>query len=86
MLESFASLLKKSNATPCVVNVSTGNGSITMRLDPTSIGYSIKDVQYRPSKAALNMVTACQAVEYCGLGFKMCAYCPGLYGFELGTA
>jgi NAD(P)-dependent dehydrogenase (short-subunit alcohol dehydrogenase family) len=64
MLESFAPLLKKSSGTPRVVNVSSGQGSITKRLDPTSVGYNIKGVQYRSSKSALNMVTACQVVEY----------------------
>jgi NAD(P)-dependent dehydrogenase (short-subunit alcohol dehydrogenase family) len=84
MLESFAPLLKKSNGTPRVVNVSSGGGSITKRLDPTSPGYNIKSVQYRASKSALNMVTACQAVEYGGQGFKVFAYCPGFTVSNLG--
>ena len=84
MLESFAPLLKKSNGTPRVVNVSSGMGSITMRLDPTSMGYNIKAVQYRSSKSALNMVTACQVVDYGGLGFKVFAYCPGFTVSNLG--
>jgi len=84
MLESFAPLLKKSNGTPRVVNVSSGGGSITKRLDPTSTWYNIKSVQYRSSKAALNMVTACQVVEYGGLGFKVFAYCPGFTVSNLG--
>jgi NAD(P)-dependent dehydrogenase (short-subunit alcohol dehydrogenase family) len=84
MVESFAPLLKKSNGTPRVVNVSSGGGSITKRLDPTSVGYNIKGVQYRASKAALNMVTACQAVEYGELGFKVFAYCPGFTVSNLG--
>lgn len=84
MLESFAPLLEKSNGTPRVVNVSSGAGSITMRLDPTSIGSNIKAVQYRSSKSALNMVTVCQVVEYGGLGFKVFAYCPGFTVSNLG--
>lgn len=84
MVESFAPLLKKSNRTPRVVNVSSGGGSITMRLDPTSIGYDLKAVQYRASKSALNMVTACQVFEYGGLGFKVFAYCPGFTVSNLG--
>lgn len=77
MLEAFAPLLKNSNGTPRVVNVSSGVGSITKRLDPTSMSYNITEVQYRSSKSALNMVTACQVVEYGKLGFKVFAYCPG---------
>jgi NAD(P)-dependent dehydrogenase (short-subunit alcohol dehydrogenase family) len=84
MLESFAPLLKKSNGTPRVVNVGSGGGSITKRLDPTSMGYNIKGVPYRASKSALNMVTACQVVEYGGLGFKVFVYCPGFTVSNLG--
>jgi len=84
MLESFAPLLKKSNGTPRVVNVSSGGGSITKRLDPTSVGYSIKGVPYRSSKSALNMITACQVVEFGELGFKVFAYCPGFTVSNLG--
>jgi NAD(P)-dependent dehydrogenase (short-subunit alcohol dehydrogenase family) len=84
MLESFAPLLKKSTGTPRVVNVSSGGGSITKRLDSTSPGYNIKSVQYRASKAALNMVTACQVVEYGEQGLKVFAFCPGFTVSNLG--
>jgi NAD(P)-dependent dehydrogenase (short-subunit alcohol dehydrogenase family) len=84
MVESFAPLLKKSTGTPRIVNVSSGGGSITTRLDPTSTGYKMKSVPYRASKAALNMITACQAVEYGGLGFKVFVYCPGFTVSNLG--
>jgi NAD(P)-dependent dehydrogenase (short-subunit alcohol dehydrogenase family) len=84
MVESFAPLLKKSTRTPRIVNVSSGGGSITTRLDPTSAGYKMKSVPYRASKAALNMITACQAVEYDDLGFKVFVYCPGFTVSNLG--
>ncbi|MCJ1251201.1 hypothetical protein MMC30_008432 [Trapelia coarctata] len=84
MLESFAPLLQKSNGTPRVVNVSSSQGSIATRLNPTSAGYNVKGVQYRASKAALNMVTACQVVEFGELGFKVFAYCPGFTASNLG--
>ncbi len=77
MVESFAPLLKNSDGTPRVVNVSSGGGSITGRLNSTGPGYDIKEVQYRSSKSALNMITACQVVDYGGFGFKVFAYCPG---------
>ena len=47
MVESFAPLLKKSNGTPRIVNVSSGGGSITARLDTTSRAYNIKAEPYR---------------------------------------
>jgi NAD(P)-dependent dehydrogenase (short-subunit alcohol dehydrogenase family) len=84
MVESFAPLLKKSTGTPRIVNVSSGGGSITTRLDPTSPGYTMKSVPYRTSKAALNMITACQAVEYGEMGFKVFVYCPGFTVSNLG--
>lgn len=84
MLESFAPLLKKSIGTPRVVNVTSGAGSIALRLDPTNPAYSLKHVQYRASKAALNMVTACQVVDYGELGFKIFLICPGFTVSNLG--
>ena len=84
MLEVFAPLLKKSNTTPRVVNVTSGAGSITTRLDATSATYALKNVPYRASKTALNMVTACQAVDYGGDGFRVFAFCPGFTVSNLG--
>jgi NAD(P)-dependent dehydrogenase (short-subunit alcohol dehydrogenase family) len=56
--EAFAPLLRQSQTTPRIVNVSSGAGSITKRLDSTSKMYKMKTPQYNCSKAALNMVTA----------------------------
>ena len=72
----FAPLLKKSTGTARIINVSSGAGSIARRLDPTSQLYNRHVVQYRASKAALSMVTACDWVEY-GPAIKVFAYCPG---------
>ncbi|KAL1301908.1 hypothetical protein AAFC00_006086 [Neodothiora populina] len=77
MVDKFAPLLSKSNGTPRIVNVSSGVGSIAKRLDPTSPGYNIAGEQYRVSKTALNMVTACQVYHHGPKGFKIFAYCPG---------
>ena len=77
LTEVFENLLKKSTAPARIVNVSSGAGSITLRLDPTSRAKNIREVQYRASKAALNMVTACQHIDYAPLGIKVFAYCPG---------
>ena len=73
---AFAPLLQKSTATARIINVSSGAGSIGRRLDPTSQLYNRHVVQYRASKAALSMVTACDWVEY-GPAIKVFAYCPG---------
>lgn len=72
-------LLQKSTLSPRVVNISSGVGSISRRLDPQNPRYNAKEqhVQYRASKTALNMVTACQFVEYKPLGIKVFAYDPG---------
>ncbi|KAF2672978.1 NAD(P)-binding protein [Microthyrium microscopicum] len=77
IVEAFEPLLKKSTGTVRIVNVSSGAGSITTRLIATNPFYEMKVVDYRVSKAALNMVTACQAAEYGKLGWKVFAFCPG---------
>ena len=74
---AFAPLLLKSTASPRIVNISSGVGSFGRRLDPSSPLYKIQEVQYRASKAALNMVTVCQWVEYSPAGVKVFAYDPG---------
>lgn len=77
MGDTFLPLLKKSRTTPRIVNVSSGLGSITMRLDPSSPYYNINSPQYRVSKAAVNMITAGQRVIYGEDNVKVFSYCPG---------
>lgn len=84
MVEAFAPLLDKagsggasSGTTARIVNVTSGAGSISLRLDASTHTYQQKVVAYRASKAALNMLTACQAVEYGPRGWKVFAFCPG---------
>ncbi|EKG11350.1 Cytochrome P450 [Macrophomina phaseolina MS6] len=82
---AFAPLLHKSTASPArIVNVSSGAGSIARRLDPSSPIYSVQAVQYRASKAALHMVTACQVYEFESAGIKVFAYDPGFTQSNLG--
>ena len=81
---AFAPLLQKSTASPRIVNISSGVGSVNRRLDPSSPTYKIQGLQYRASKAALSMVTACQWVEYGPLGIKVFAYDPGFTQSNLG--
>ncbi|KAF2160214.1 hypothetical protein M409DRAFT_29299 [Zasmidium cellare ATCC 36951] len=73
--EAFGPLLK--GATPRIVNVSSGAGSITRRLDPTSVMYKTSAVHYRASKAAMNMISADLSVLYGEKGVKVFAFCPG---------
>ena len=83
---AFAPLLKKSTSSlRRIVNISSGVGSINRRLDPSSFAYnSFQGLQYRTSKAALSMVTACQWVEYGQVGIKVFAYDPGFTVSNLG--
>lgn len=73
----FAPLLQKSTASPRIVNISSGMGSIACRINPDLPFHEVQAVQYRASKTALNMVTACQRVEYEPLGIKVFAFDPG---------
>jgi NAD(P)-dependent dehydrogenase (short-subunit alcohol dehydrogenase family) len=84
MVEAFAPLPKKSNGTPRVINVSTGGGSVPMRLDAKAQGYQMVSVTYRVSKSALHMITACQVFEYGPAGFKVFVYNPGFTVSNLG--
>jgi len=69
-------LLKKSKA-PKIINVSSKLGSIALKFDPTDSDPGLPGEAYRMSKAALNMLTACQHVELQEVGGKAWAYCPG---------
>ena len=86
VVDVFAPLLRKSTSVPPprIVNISSGVGSINRRLDSSSQMYKVQAVQYRASKAALSMVTACQWVEYGPVGIKVFAYDPGFTQSNLG--
>ncbi|HUN33512.1 MAG TPA: SDR family NAD(P)-dependent oxidoreductase [Trebonia sp.] len=53
---AFLPLLLRS-ATPIVVNLSSGLGSLTAASDPKALGYGYPGVEYPASKAAVNMIT-----------------------------
>jgi NAD(P)-dependent dehydrogenase (short-subunit alcohol dehydrogenase family) len=59
-------------------------GSIGRKLDPSTPLHKVGAVQYRASKTALNMVTACQFVEYGEMGIKVSLYDPGFTVSNLG--
>lgn len=67
-------LLASPNAR--LINVSSDLGSINLRTDPSFRSYPVPAVAYRMSKAALNMLVACQHFEH-GKTIKFWAFCPG---------
>ena len=80
---AFAPLLKESKYSPRIVNISSGGGSITSRLDKYSPTYKVQGHQYRASKTALSMISACQFVEY-EPSIKVFLYDPGFTQSNLG--
>lgn len=59
-----------------IVYVSSALGSITERLNSTASYYCIPATEYRVSKAALNMLAACDAFELKDHGVKVFAFDP----------
>jgi len=76
LTDALAPLLKKSND-PRIINVSSGLGSIGLRLDATNQYYNSTSNAYRMSKAALNMASANMKYDYRENKFKVWSYCPG---------
>ena len=74
--QAFAPLLKNSGRAR-VVYVSSALGSIGIRSDPNGMAHDGDYKSYRISKAALNMLAACDAWQYEKDGIKVFAYCPG---------
>lgn len=74
--QTLTPLLKASKA-PKIINVTSELGSIGYRSDPTARSYPVPGRSYRMSKAALNMLTACQYAELKEFGFKVWTFCPG---------
>ncbi|KAJ8113790.1 hypothetical protein ONZ43_g5069 [Nemania bipapillata] len=77
MGDYFAPLLKKSAGTPRIVDVTSGAGSIGNRMNPNGFGSEFQVIPYRVSKAAMNMVFACQHRGFEADGFKVFLYGPG---------
>jgi NAD(P)-dependent dehydrogenase (short-subunit alcohol dehydrogenase family) len=77
LLTNAVTPLLKASKSPKIINVSSGMGSITLKLDPTSHLHKMPGEVYRMSKAALNMLTACQHVMIQEIGGTAWAYCPG---------
>ncbi|KAI8944915.1 putative short chain dehydrogenase/reductase [Xylaria longipes] len=74
--ETLEPLLQKSTAGARLIYVSSDQGSIANRLDPTYKWYKLRGDYYRMSKAAVNMLSACHRVNYAEWGCKVCAFNP----------
>ncbi|TAQ89842.1 hypothetical protein B7494_g1803 [Chlorociboria aeruginascens] len=75
--EAFLPLLRKSTA-PRLIFVSSSTGSISQAFDPNSKYYSPAAIDYRASKAALNMLMVQYWVRLGKEGFKVLGADPGL--------
>ncbi|ORY13405.1 hypothetical protein BCR34DRAFT_268744 [Clohesyomyces aquaticus] len=85
LTQSCESLLRKSKD-PRVINVSSILGSINRRTDPSWLYYQVPADQYQMSKAALNMLSACQNFHYKDFGCKVWSFCPGFVVTDLTGA
>jgi NAD(P)-dependent dehydrogenase (short-subunit alcohol dehydrogenase family) len=74
-------LLRRS-ASPRIVNVSSGVGSLTRQADP-DIEIGPVMAAYAPSKSFLNAVTVQYARQLAGTGILINAACPGLVATDL---
>jgi NAD(P)-dependent dehydrogenase (short-subunit alcohol dehydrogenase family) len=74
--EDFLPLLQKSS-NGRLIYVTSSLGSMALRVDPSSPSYTNTYLSYRMSKAALNMLMACNYVDYGKMGIKVFSVCPG---------
>ena len=83
LIDTLEPLLKKSS-NPRVIHVSSGLGSIALRLTHNPHNFDAR--AYRLSKAALNMLAACEYVKYKDWeqGCKVWTYCPGYVVSNIG--
>ncbi|MCX5541065.1 SDR family oxidoreductase [Paraburkholderia sp. CNPSo 3076] len=74
--QAMLPLLRKSTAA-CILNVSSGVGSLTTNSDPAFPWRSIFGPVYPASKTALNALTVAMAIELEPLGIRVNAVSPG---------
>ncbi|KAF2676070.1 hypothetical protein K458DRAFT_241959, partial [Lentithecium fluviatile CBS 122367] len=79
-------LPSKSPHTPRIINITSSTGSVGLRLDRSNPFFWMKADPYRVSKAALNMVSACQVVEYGVRWWKVLLLCLGFTVSNLGPS
>ncbi|KAJ5414094.1 hypothetical protein N7509_000721 [Penicillium cosmopolitanum] len=75
--QSFVPLLLKSEH-PCLIQVSSGLGSLGLAANPADPHYNAPWEGYRMSKASLNMATLQQHKQLHCQNVRVFAYCPGL--------
>lgn len=73
---AFKPLLEQSQQ-PRIIYVSSLLGSITTKLTPDHMAADVDYRVYRASKAALDMIMACDYVDNKKQGFRVFAFCPG---------
>lgn len=76
LTEAFVHLLQKSSH-PRIIFMTSELGSIGSTLDPDFSFYGNENIQYKASKAAMNMIMATYAVKYKDAGFQVNTCCPG---------
>ena len=79
VLSVYQAMLPILRDTPnsCIVNVSSGAGSLTLASDPNSPIRSFFDAAYATSKTALNALTVAMAIELEADGISVNAVSPG---------
>lgn len=83
--DAFLPLLQKSSSTPRIINVSSGAGSLSVRLDPAFDNPLMSDVvHYQASKAAVNMISTNMYRKLEPEGLKVFLYNPGFTESNLG--
>lgn len=80
--QAFIDLLRRAPQ-PRIVNVGSGNGSLTLASDPTSKYYHHKGAVYQSSKAALHMYTIVLAYELRDTPFRVNVVDPGFTATDL---
>ncbi|KAH7393237.1 short chain dehydrogenase [Cadophora sp. MPI-SDFR-AT-0126] len=77
LLTNVMTPLLKAAKSAKIINISSEMGSIALKWDPTSPLHKVGGEVYRMTKAALNMLTACQHVGLQEFGVTAWAFCPG---------
>lgn len=85
VLAVYQAMLPILRATPnaCIVNISSGMGSLTLNSDPTSSLRPLFGASYSASKTALNALTVAMAIELEPEGIAVNAVSPGFTSTRL---
>lgn len=83
--QAFGGLLRKSPSTARVINVSSGLGSIGLKLDHSQLTSAMPILPYSASKAALSMVTGQLVFDFKDDNVKFFTVCPGFTVSKLSS-